>query len=108
MRIKPKPLLLALALLGAPLHAAQPNVIVSLPATEVTDGTLQAGIALPITRARLQVGGQAPQIQPLTPDAKAATFPASLTAGRTRLYTWFDDAKDQPIVGADYVKVTRL
>jgi len=79
-----------------------------LPATEVTDGTLVPGAALPIARARMQLGARRPQFRPLGPGAKAATFRATLEAGRTRLYTWFDDADGQPLVGAYYVHVTRL
>ena len=80
----------------------------SLPASEVTDGRLDPGVALPIAGARLQIGTSPPQTQPLAPEAKAATFRATLTTGRTRLYTWFDDANGQPIVGAYYVQITRL
>lgn len=80
----------------------------SLPATEVTDGTLDPGVALPIARARLQIGTQPPRIQPLKPAAKAATFRMHLAAGRTRLYTWFDDASGQSLTGAYYVQVSRL
>lgn len=79
-----------------------------LPATVVTDGQLEPGRALPIARARLQIGAGPPQVQPLKAQATAAHFRVQLPAGRSRLYTWFDDADGQPIAGAYFVHVTRL
>jgi arylsulfatase len=79
-----------------------------LPATAVTDGILEGGITLPIAAARLQIGTAAARKQKLPAGARAAIFSVTLTPGRTRLYTWFDDADGQPIVGAYYVKITRL
>jgi arylsulfatase A-like enzyme len=79
-----------------------------LPATEVTDGVLEPGNPLPIAAARLRIGTSPPKHQPLKPGAKAAVFRSELPAGRTRLQTWFDNAGGEPLVGAFYLKVTRL
>jgi len=76
-------------------------------ATPVTDGELLPGLALPITRARMKVGDGPMLRKPVGPEAKGVTFTANLEAGPTRLYTWFDDARDRAIVGAYYVYVKR-
>ena len=47
------------------------------------------------------------QVKPVQPGDKAANFTQKLAAGRTRLYTWFDDAAQQALMGAYYVYVTR-
>ena len=78
-----------------------------LEATQVTDGVLQSGVALPIARARMKIGTGRIQSVPLKKGDKSATFRMELPAGRTRLYTWFDDANRQPIMGAYYVYVHR-
>ena len=75
--------------------------------TQVTDGVLLEGKALPIARARLRIGTSPTQVQPVKENAKSAIFRATLPAGRTRLYTWFDDVNRQTIVGAYYVYVNR-
>ncbi|MDF1742020.1 MAG: arylsulfatase [Verrucomicrobiales bacterium] len=77
-----------------------------LPPTTVSDGELVEGVALDIVRARIQIG-DFKAMKKLGEDARHATFRATLTKGPTRLYTWFSDSDNQPIVGAYYVYVQR-
>jgi len=77
------------------------------PETDLTDGHLKAGVALPISRARVLVGGQYMRA-PAGPDDEAVTFTVDLEAGPTLLHTWFDDDRRQPLCGAYYVEVERL
>ena len=78
-----------------------------LPATPITDGTLLPGEALPIVKARLKIGQRPMQHRRLAPGAKSAVFSVKLEPGRTRLYTWFEDAEMQSLIGAYYVYVKR-
>jgi hypothetical protein len=75
--------------------------------TELTDGEMEAGVALPIAQARMMIGRKH-HIQPVAPGDQAAVFTVSLEAGPTLLHTWFDDAQKQPLCGAYYVYVSRL
>ena len=61
------------------------------------DGTFPAGIALPVAKARLKIGG-IDVAKPVAADDKAATFRVDLPAGETQIQTWFYDAsgKVQP------------
>ena len=77
------------------------------PPTELTDGYLEEGFALPIAQARLMIERQH-HTQPVEPGDKAAVFTVPLKAGPTLLHTWFDDARQQPLCGAYYVYVSRL
>ena len=77
------------------------------PASEFTDGEAEAGVALPITRARLMIGRKT-EVQSVAPDDEAALFTVALGAGPTLLHTWFDDEQAQPICGAYYVYVARV
>ncbi len=77
------------------------------PETTITDGILPAGVALDITRARLQIDGSN-RTAKIEPGQKAATFRVDLKEGPTRLYTWFDDERNQAIAGAYYVYVKKL
>lgn len=79
-----------------------------LNATPITDGELGPGKALPITRARLKLGTGPMMRRPVGPQAKSATFTATLEPGPIRMHTWFDDAKNQTVVGAYYVYVRKL
>ena len=47
------------------------------------------------------------QHRKLAPGAKSAVFSVKLEPGRTRLYTWFEDAEMQSLIGAYYVYVKR-
>ena len=77
------------------------------PATQLTDGDLDKGFALPITQARMLVERQW-HTQPVAPDDEAAVFTVPLVVGPTLLHTWFDDGRKQPLCGAYYVYVSRL
>ncbi len=77
------------------------------PATQLTDGYLEEGFALPIAQARLMIERRW-HIQPVEPEDEAAVFTVQLDAGPTLLHTWFDDIRGQPICGAYYVYVSRL
>jgi hypothetical protein len=77
------------------------------PATQLTDGYLEAGFALPITQARLLIERQQ-HTQAVEPGDEAVVFTVPLQAGPTLLHTWFDDERKQPIGGAYYVYVSRL
>jgi arylsulfatase A-like enzyme len=76
-------------------------------ATQVTDGYMEEGVSLPITRARMLISRQQ-YTQSINPGDAAAVFTVSLQAGPTLLHTWFDDERKQPICGAYYVYVSRL
>jgi arylsulfatase len=75
--------------------------------TEVTDGFLEPGEALPIARARMLING-AWHRRPVGPEDEEAVFTQTLPAGETLLHTWFDDERNRPICGAYYVTVTRV
>ena len=77
------------------------------PATRVTDGWLEEGAALPITRARLMVDGDWHSC-PVGPGDTEAVFEIPLAAGPKILHTWFDDPRLQPLCGAYHVEVTFL
>jgi arylsulfatase len=86
---------------------SQLHLTEACPATQVTDGYLEAGFALPIARARLLIERQQ-HTQPIEPGDEAAVFTVPLKAGPTLMHTWFDDERKQPICGAYYVYVSRL
>lgn len=86
---------------------SQLHLTEACPATQVTDGYLEAGFALPIARARLLIERQQ-HTQPIEPGDEAAVFTVPLKAGPTLMHTWFDDVRKQPICGAYYVYVSRL
>ena len=65
-----------------------------------------AGVALPIAKARLRVG-EDDVSQSVRPDDHEATFTLRLPRGRTTLETWFYDDAGQEICGAYYVYVRR-
>jgi len=75
-------------------------------AAQLTDGELKAGIALPIARARVLIGGRF-YTRPAEPDDQGVVFTVDLEPGPTLLHTWFDDERNQPICGAYYVYVER-
>lgn len=76
-------------------------------ATTVTDGELVAGRALDLKGARMAIGSFSGS-KPIAEEAGEVTFRTRLEAGPTRLYTWFDDAFGQAVLGAYYVHVKRL
>ncbi|MDM4016601.1 arylsulfatase [Roseiconus lacunae] len=79
----------------------------SVAVTKVTDGEFPAGVSLPISKARLQIGSydhtQAPHA-----DEQAFTFNVELKAGPTEMKTWMIDGQGNEICGAYYVYVRRL
>ena len=77
------------------------------PAAALTDGSLEAGVALPIARARLMIERRRHTVA-VEPGDQTAEFTVQLNAGPTLLHTWFDDAQGQPLCGAYYVYVSRL
>lgn len=71
------------------------------------DGVYPAGIALPIRRARLQVGSLE-RSQAVNASDKAVSFRIDLPAGGTQVQTWFDGENGKSICGAYYVSVRRV
>jgi len=94
-----------IALRRWPKEADTP-ITAPLPAYEGVDGMYPPGKALPAARARLKVAG-VDLFQPVGPGDKAVTFTARLPAGKTRLQTWFYDARGKELCGAFYVEVRR-
>ncbi|MEM9478145.1 MAG: arylsulfatase [Verrucomicrobiota bacterium] len=78
-----------------------------IPPTQVADGELLPGVALPIASARLQIGQKTFPPVRIGPNDKSAQFTVELEPGRTRLHTWFFDESRQPLLGAYYVYVER-
>ena len=82
-----------------------------LPAHHPEDDSFPAvypeGKALPIARARLQVGG-VDEVKPVGAGDQAAVFRVQLAAGRTEVRTWFLDGRGQELCGAYYTYVTCL
>jgi arylsulfatase len=77
-----------------------------LPAIQLTMEERGPGVALPIARARILVGGVS-QSKPVAEHDLAAVFDVRLERGKTLLHTWFDDESDEAITGAYYVYVRR-
>ena len=89
-----------------PVEADTP-LMAGLPEYQAADGVYPAGVALPIVKARLQIGEQ--DLSRAVGDGdKAVTFELALEAGRTTLQTWFYNAHDEELCGAYYVYVKRL
>lgn len=86
-----------------PAEADRP-IRASAPAHQGPDGTYPAGVALPITGARLRVGS-VEESKPVGPDDTKVTFRLTLPTGPTRLQTWFSDADGHDLCGAYYVYV---
>ena len=79
----------------------------AVPAFRGVDGGLPEGRALPVAKARLQVGGfDATRV--VGPADKELTFTVHLPAGtKLPLQTWFLDADGRELCGAYYAEVTR-
>ncbi len=77
-----------------------------VPACRQVDGTLPAGVALPIAKAKLRVG-DFQQERAVKPGDKAVLFDVPLRKGPTRAQTWFYDADGKELCGAYYVYVHR-
>jgi arylsulfatase len=78
-----------------------------LPETRVTDGVYAAGVSLPITEARLSIGGIKYHRRVAEEDA-AATFQTLLESGPTDVATHFLDRSGHELCGAYYLYVKRL
>ncbi|MBI4902691.1 MAG: hypothetical protein HY820_03600 [Acidobacteria bacterium] len=70
-------------------------------------GDYPAGVALPIDRARLRIGGREVS-RTVDENDSAATFRLRLAQGRTELKTWFYDGEGAELCGSYYVIVRRL
>lgn len=77
------------------------------PLAKLTDGQLPAGVALPITKATLEIGGNSRSLD-LPSGSRHATFRVQLPAGPARLETAFCDAAGKPLLGAYYAYIRRL
>jgi len=78
----------------------------ALPPVKHFDGVYPAGVALPITKARLQIAGF-DESRAVSPDDKVVIFTARLKPGPAQLQTWFSDADGKELCGAYYVYVRR-
>ena len=85
---------------GLTINAASPR-------TEIADGIFEEGRAIPIKKARMQIGTEPAKMKSVTPRDESAIFSATLKPGHTRLYTWFLGENGDPLVGAYYVYVNR-
>ncbi len=87
---------------------------------DITPGRGIAGVALPITRAKIYIDGvnhlsvaeKRPYgfeglVQQVRPEDKFTVFHVKLEKGPTYLHTWFDDKYGENICGAYYVYVHR-
>ncbi len=83
-----------------PLNAAT-------PVKKLTRGSLPAGKAMPIARARLTIAGQDLSAKSAAAD-KSMSFRVKLKGGvKTRLHAWFQDAEGKDVCGAFYASVRR-
>ncbi len=81
-------------------------IAAGLPARPHWDGVFPAGVALPITEARFEIGG-ARHSRPVAVGDLAATFTVALPPGRTRLVTAFAGQDGKELCGAHFVYVRR-
>lgn len=77
-----------------------------VPAHKGEDGEYPAGVAIPITRARLRIG-EFNATADVAPDDREAVFRMKLQPGRTTMQSWFLDAAGEPLLGAYYAYVER-
>ncbi len=85
---------------------AKTPIASALPPHPNPDGEFPAGVALPIARARLMIGG-VDQSCSVTPADDGVTFNVKLKAGPAELKTFFSDAAGAEICGAYYVYIHR-
>jgi arylsulfatase A-like enzyme len=85
---------------NTPIRAATPEV-------QIADGKFPAGVALPIAKARLKIGGH-DLSKAVSETANEVSLTVTLKPGRTQLQTWFHDAASREICGAYFVEVRRL
>jgi hypothetical protein len=78
-----------------------------VPIFKAVDGSLPAGKALPIAKARLKVA-ELDETKNVSPSDKGVTFTVTLKAGqRLPLQTWFYDAAGNQLCGAYFTYVLR-
>ncbi len=70
------------------------------------DGSMPAGAALPIAKARIRVG-ELEQTREVKPDDKLVDFTVKLPKGPVKAQTWFYDKDGKELCGAYYVYVQR-
>jgi arylsulfatase len=86
---------------------ADAAIAAGVPEFKATDGGLPPGKALPIVRARLQLG-DVEESKPVGRGDKGVRFTVPLKAGtRTKLQTWFYDADGKELCGAYFAYVLR-
>ncbi len=78
----------------------------SLPSTQVTDGTLEPAMALPIASGRIRIGSYEATAKPDTTQT-TIRFATDLEVGPIELQTWMLDVSGKEISGAYYVTFTR-
>ncbi|MFW6303651.1 MAG: arylsulfatase [Candidatus Sumerlaeota bacterium] len=88
---------------GVPIRSGVPQ---HMP-TDDTHGPFPAGKALPVAKARIEVG-DVELSQVVEEGDEAAAFRVALPAGRTRLQSWFYDADGNALCGAYYAYVRLL
>lgn len=76
------------------------------PAVKVTDGQLPQGVALPVAKGRLRIGGFDATAKPAA-DGQSIRIETPLKPGQLELKTWLLDEQGQEICGAYYVYVKR-
>ncbi len=91
---------------GLPLRAGAPAWTPRDTATPDHAG-FPAGVALPVARARLRVGGQR-EAGPVADSDHAAVFRMTLGAGRTELEATFEDPEGRHLCPAYFVTVRRV
>jgi arylsulfatase len=86
---------------------ADAAIAAGVPPFKGVDGGLPAGKALPITKARLKVGGFDAS-KAVGPEDKEVVFRVSLKAGpKTTMQTWFSDSDGKEVCGAYFAYVLR-
>ncbi|QDT90081.1 arylsulfatase [Gimesia algae] len=76
------------------------------PALKVTDGQLAEGVALPIAKAKIEIGTYSKTAEPDS-EATSITFSTTLERGPVELTTWMLNDQGKEICGAYYVYVER-
>lgn len=83
-------------------------IAAGVPAFNAVAGSLPAGKALPVAKARLKIGDVLDESKPVGPQDQEVVFSASLKAGtKTQAQSWFYDAAGRELCGAYFAYVTR-
>jgi arylsulfatase A-like enzyme/enterochelin esterase-like enzyme len=75
------------------------------PQSQLSDGSLGAGTAIPIAQARLKIGDQ---ITTLPANGKSVSFRYRLEKGETEMQSEFLDSEGRSLLGAYYAYVSRV